>query len=220
MCNPADMKRTYPLFLSATLLLLVLSGRKLSAQPEWTKDRLDINVAVSGAPLYAFSDYTYGAEYFYNEVGYLTDLYTGNIKSRTYGFYSADAAYRLRKRWAVMLNAGYSRLDADFFDPATKEHLKSEADNFFSIMPGIRFYWKDTPGFKFYSSLYMGLMLHNRSLDYWKASNYDKDLFGFQVTFAGFQFGKRKVYGVTELGAGDLSMGIPLGIRLGVGYRF
>ena len=111
-------------------------------------------------------------------------------------------------------------LDADFFDPATKEHLKSEADNFFSIMPGIRFYWKDTPSFKFYSSLYMGLMLHNRSLGYWKASNYDKDLFGFQVTFAGFQFGKRKVYGVTELGAGDLSMGIPLGIRLGVGYRF
>jgi hypothetical protein len=65
----------------------------------------------------------------------------------------------------------------------------------------------------------MGLMLHNRSLDYWKASNYDKDLFGFQVTFAGFQFG-RKTYCVVELGDGDLSMGIPLGLRLGVGYRF
>ena len=141
MCNPADMKRTYPLFLSAILLLLGLSGGKLSAQPEWTKDRLDINVAVSGAPLYAFSDYTYGAEYFYQEVEHLTNLYTGNLRSRTYGFYSIDAAYRLGKRWAVLLNTGYSRMDADFFDPATNEYLRSEADNFFSILAGGRFYW-------------------------------------------------------------------------------
>ncbi|MBR5299518.1 MAG: hypothetical protein IKU36_04610 [Bacteroidales bacterium] len=213
------MKRTYSLFLSTTLLLLTLTGWKLSAQPEWTKDRLDINVAISGAPLYAFSDYTYGAEYFYNEVEHLTHLYTGNIRSKTYGFYSVDAAYRLGKRWAVMLNAGYSRMDADFYDPATKEFLRSEGDNFFSLMAGGRFYWKETPAVRFYSSLYMGLMLHNRNLDYWNASNYDKDLFGFQITFAGFQFG-RKTYCVVELGDGDLSMGIPLGIRLGVGYRF
>ena len=220
MCNPADMKRTYPLFLSSTLLLLVLSGGKLSAQPEWTKDRLDINVAVSGAPLYAFSDYTYGAEYFYQEVEHLTNLYTGNLRSKTYGFYSIDAAYRLGKRWAVLLNTGYSRMDADFFDPATNEYLRNEADNFFSILAGGRFYWKDKPGLKLYSSVYMGLMLHNRGLDYWRYSNYDKDLFGFQITFIGCQFGRKKVYGLVELGDGDLSMGIPLGIRMGVGYRF
>ena len=79
----------------------------------------------------------------------------------------------------------------------------------------------NTRSHKLYSSVYMGLMLHDRSLEYWEKSNYDNDEFGFQVTIFGWQFGKGRVYGVLEAGVGDLYTGIiPLGTRLGVGYRF
>ena len=112
-------------------------------------------------------------------------------------------------------------MEADYYDIRTDEYLKSEADGIFSILAGGRFYWMNTRSHKLYSSVYMGLMLHDRSLEYWKKSNYDNDGFGFQVTIFGWQFGKGRVYGMLEAGVGDLYTGIiPLGTRLGVGYRF
>lgn len=210
----------YQILLTATLLLT--ASAEMPAQNEKTFGRFSINAGVSGIPLHAFQDAGYSiGEKIMREPEYLTEVYMNDTRSKTFGTYSIDASCQLGRRWAVLLNAGYSRLEADFYDIVSGQHLKSEADNIFSILAGGRYYWMSTRSHKLYSSVYMGVMLHERSLDYWKRSNYDNDLFGFQVTLFGWQFGKGRVYGVLEAGVGDLYTGIiPLGTRLGVGYRF
>lgn len=214
------MKRIHNLCIFATLFLLMWPKADMGAQPKWMKDKVDINVAISGAPLYAFSDYTYGAEYFYEYVEFLKNVYNGNIKSKTSGFYSVDAAYHLNDKWAILINAGYSHLDVGYYDPATYQHQKTETDNFFSVLAGGRRYWIRDTDFKLYSALYFGLMLHNRDLEYWKVSNYHNKTLGFQITYLGCQFGKGRLYGVAESGAGDLYMSVFGGVRLGIGYKF
>lgn len=212
------MKPTIPFQIILAAIVLLLTNAETSAQSE----RFSINVGVSGIPLYAFLDSGYQiGEKISDEPEYMTGLYDHDMKSRTFGTYSIDASCRLGRRWAVLLNAGYSRMEADFYDICSGQYLKSEADNIFSILAGGRFYWMSTRSHRLYSSVYMGVMLHDRSLDYWKKSNYDNDLFGFQITLFGWQFGKGRVYGVLEAGCGDLYIGIiPSGTRLGIGYRF
>lgn len=216
------MKRIIKATIVCTSLLLIsyFCDARDTTAVNVTNDRFNINVAISGAPLYAFYDASYGMEHFYDAPEVMESIYTGNIKSRTFGTYSVDAAYRLGKRWAVLLNVGYSLMKADYYDPATHDFIRNETDNIFSILAGGRFYWKDKPKHKIYSSLYLGLMLHNRSLDYWEASEYPNQLLGWQVTFLGWQFGRKRIYGLIELGVGELSMGVPMGMRVGVGYRF
>ena len=216
------MKPTFLHQILVTAILLLQANAVMSAQNDKTIGRFSVNVGVSGIPLYAFQDAGYSiGEKFYDEPEYITELYNFDIKSKTFGTYSVEASCQLGRRWAILLNVGYSRMEADYYDIRTDEYLKSEADDIFSILAGGRFYWMNTRSHKLYSSVYMGLMLHDRSLEYWEKSNYDNDGFGFQVTIFGWQFGKGRVYGVLEAGVGDLYTGIiPLGTRLGVGYRF
>ena len=206
------MKPTFLHQILVAAILLLQANAVVSAQNDKTIGRFSVNVGVSGIPLYAFLDAGYSiGEKFYDEPEYITELYNCDMKSKTFGTYSIDASCQLGRRWAVLLNVGYSRMEADYYDICTDEYLKSEADDIFSILVGGRFYWMNTRSHKLYSSVYMGL----------KKSNYDNDGFGFQVTIFGWQFGKGRVYGVLEAGVGDLYAGIiPLGTRLGVGYRF
>lgn len=216
------MKPTFLHQILVTAILLLQANAVMSAQNDKTIGRFSVNVGVSGIPLHAFLDAGYSiGEKIMREPEYLTEVYMNDTRSKTFGTYSIDASCQLGRRWAVLLNAGYSRLEADFYDIVSGQHLKSEADNIFSILAGGRYYWMSTRSHKLYSSVYMGVMLHDRSLEYWEKSNYDNDGFGFQVTMFGWQFGKGRVYGVLEAGVGDLYTGIiPLGTRLGVGYRF
>jgi hypothetical protein len=215
------MKPTFLHQILVTAILLLQANAVMSAQNDKTIGRFSVNVGVSGIPLHAFLDAGYSiGEKIMREPEYLTEVYMNDTRSKTFGTYSIDASCQLGRRWAVLLNAGYSRLEADFYDIVSGQHLKSEADNIFSILAGGRYYWMSTRSHKLYSSVYMGVMLHDSSLDYWKRSNYDNDLFGFQITLFGWQFGKGRIYGVLEAGCGDLYIGIiPLGTRLGFGYR-
>lgn len=118
-----------------------------------------------------------------------------------------------KHRLAYGFNVAYEPKHGSWKHRLTDETVYRMKDNYLSVLPMVRLYYKRRPGFRMYGELGVG-----GTLNVWQnggePDSHGRVLLTGQLTYLGFQWGHR-LFGSVELGFGCLGL-----LRVGTGYRF
>ena len=125
--------------------------------------------------------------------------------------------YRTSPVVAVGAIMSYGNLTQDlFYDKEHKVRDGVTKNNYFSVMPGVKFDWLRSKNFGMYSKLAAGVTLRNEKIDFvnGKEDNYNETAwhFNWQASLIGAEVGGENIRAFAEFGVGEQGM-LVVGVR-------
>lgn len=152
----------------------------------------------------------------------LTIMLTGsNIETSSYfGPISLEYFYHLNRTISVGAIAAYGHMKQNFYyDKDKKNKDGSLTNNYFTLLPAVKFDWLQKKNFGLYSKLGLGATLRSEKIEFTsdskKGETNSKVHVNWQISLLGVEAGAEKIRGFIELGTGE--QGIAL---IGVRYKF
>lgn len=156
--------------------------------------------------------------------GFGGSLGAGISGSRTenrtrFGAISAEYFYHASEVIGVGGILSYARYKEDVISNRDDSKIGTDIDNYFTIMPAVKFNWLRKDHFGMYSKLAAGVGLANMKYDTDKNSNPNdtdnKAFFNWQASLIGVEAGGSRLRAFVELGFGEQGIGL-----LGIRYKF
>lgn len=190
------------------VLLLVIAPTLSYAQPEW-KGKVELSANISGAPY----DIEFGNYNYYYSTSDLASIYGPQTRNVNYiPVFSLMGEYKFRRNVSLGLEAAYTHLGNDYYDPFTDEYTGVYSRHTLCLMPGIKYRYF----FKRYFSLHSGVSA-GAALQFGKDGS--ESILGvipaYQLVPIGIRVGS-DLYAILDYYMGNIAFGV----RFGIGYRF
>lgn len=189
-------------------VLFVIAPLMSYAQPRWM-GKVELSANISGAPYdIEFGDYVYNFS-----SSDLASIYAPQTRNLNYlPVFSLMGEYIFRRNISVGVEAAYTHVGSDYYDPFTDEYTGVYSKHTLCLMPGIKYRYC----IKNYFSLHSGVSAG-------AAVQFGKDgseaIFGvtpaYQVVPIGIRVGS-DLYATLDYYFGNIAFGV----RFGIGYRF
>jgi len=175
----------------------------------WAQGPHEVHLSVSGPAVgYVYAD-AYGS--LYNWGSDLYSLYEPGERVDAGPVLSVGYTYALRHWLKPGVEASMGLLWADRSRPVAwgEGDVTQACQQYFTVMPLVHFVMLDSPHFKFYGKLAAGGQL--------SVGDFEKTTFrpAWQIVPAGIQWGGEKIFGLAELGYGNVYL-----FRIGMGIRW
>ena len=189
-------------------ILFVTAPLMSYAQPAW-KGKVELSANISGAPY----DIEFGNYNYYYSSSDLASIYGPQTRNMYYlPVFSLMGEYKLKKNVSLGLEAAYTHVGNDYYDPFTDEYTGVYSKHTLCLMSGIkyRYYIKN------YFSLHSGVSA-GAALQFGKDGS--EAILGvipaYQLVPIGIRVGS-DLYATLDYYLGNIAFGV----RFGIGYRF
>lgn len=183
--------------------------------------RFEVSLGTGTEAFFASEEFPLGMmDVWYLGPSSVVDLYEGCYDVNISVTVSAEWAYNLNYRWALVGSFGGNRVRAQYFDPISGIQTHTETTYMFDILAGARYRYIHFEKFSLYSQLQLGYTFHTPG-EYWNRNKKAQNQLGWQITGLGITVG-RDLFFQAEGGWGSeyFAQGMIPGIRLGIGYKF
>lgn len=189
-------------------ILAVIVPLMSYAQPGWM-GKVELSANISGAPY----DIEFGDYVFSYSSSDLASIYGPQTRNLEYlPVFSLMAEYKFRKNFSLGLEAAYTHVGSDYYDPFTDEYTGDYSKHTLCLMPGIKYRYLIRNYFSLHSGVSAGAALQ-----------FGKDgseailgvIPAYQVVPIGIRVG-RDLYATLDYYMGNIAFGV----RFGLGYRF
>lgn len=197
------MKKT-----SILVILFIIAPLISYAQPGW-QGKVELSANISGAPY----DIEFGNYDYYFGYSDLASIYGPQTRNTEYlPVFSLMGEYKFRRNFSIGMEAAYTHVGNDYYDPFTDEYTGVYSKHTLCLMPGIKYRYLIRNYFSLHSGVSAGAALQ-----------FGKDgseaILGvtpvYQIVPIGIRVGSN-LYATLDYYLGNLAFGA----RFGIGYRF
>lgn len=171
----------------------------------------ELRVGIGVYPI-AFDEWGCDEGNYYDDYNLWPDSYAGDrVHSPSINL---AYSYRLNYRFSFEANFSYARTDQKYHNFYSDRKVGKESEQYFSVIPVVRFHWYTNRWISLYSSAGIGWYIYHKDskIAGWQQKRSENRMSG-TFNYFGITVGKR-LYGYTEL-----SMGTTGVLLVGVGYR-